>query len=120
MNKYEQAIEILKKYNQEHVITILKKLEKDKKEILINQILLIDFEELEELHESIYEDQYSNLGKIEPIEALNIEDLPKEEIDKYINMGINIVKNNKFAVATMAGRTRNKASDIMDQKVLIR
>ena len=37
-----EVIEILKKYNQEHVINILNKLKGEKKETLINQILLID------------------------------------------------------------------------------
>lgn len=107
MNKLKQVEDILKKYEQEHVIRILNKLEGEKKEQLINQILSIDFDELEELYQTIYEDIYTNLGIINPITALNPDDLIDEEIDKYICKGVEVVKNNKFAVATMAGRTRD-------------
>ena len=37
-----------------------------------------------------------------------------------VSKGVDIVKNNKLAVATMAGRSRNKTSDIWDQKVHIK
>ena len=44
MNKYEQSIELLNKYNQPK---LKKELEKNKNEQLIDQILSIDFEQIE-------------------------------------------------------------------------
>ena len=40
----------------------------------------------------------------------------KEEIGKYKEVGINEIKEGKLAIVTMAGRPRNKTSDIVDQK----
>ena len=46
----EQVIEILKKYNQEHIIEHMKNLDENKKQKLMEQVENIDFEELEELY----------------------------------------------------------------------
>lgn len=102
-NNYKKAIQILKKYNQEHVISFLETSDNDIKEKLINQILKIDFKELKELHEKIFEDIYVDLEELQPIAGVNPDSLPKKKVEELEDIGISIIKNNKFAIATMAG-----------------
>ena len=48
-NKLEQAINILEKNNQLQVAKLIKVLNKEKQEKLVNQVLSIDFEQLNNL-----------------------------------------------------------------------
>lgn len=52
MDKAKDAIEILKTYNQDHIIKLLNKLEGKKKQELIEQIMKIDFQQIHELYEN--------------------------------------------------------------------
>ena len=101
-SKYEQANEILKKYNQEHLLNFYDNLENDKKEELLNQIININFEQLENLYKNINNVQNSK-AEIKPIEYIDKEKLTEEQKEKYYNKGIDIIKQNKFAVVIMAG-----------------
>lgn len=106
-NKYNKAKEILKRYNQNHVIPFLKSLDGTINDNLVDQILKIDFEELKELYDKTFEDLYVDLEELQPIAGVNPDRLTTEELEKYEEIGTDIIKNNKFAVATMAGRSRN-------------
>lgn len=102
-NKYDRAKKILNKYNQKHVIQFLKFPGEIINNELIEQVLSIDFEELKELYNKTFESLYVDLEELQPIAGINPDKLSKEELEKYENIGIEIIKNNKFAVATMAG-----------------
>ena len=52
MDKGEETIQLLKTYNQEHIIKLLNKLEGEKKEELIDQINHIDFHQISELYQN--------------------------------------------------------------------
>ena len=43
MDKVQDIIDLLKMYNQEHIIKLIEKLDKDKKQALIEQLSKIDF-----------------------------------------------------------------------------
>lgn len=101
--KYNEAIEKLKKYNQEHVISILETIEKTKKENLVNQILNLDFKNITNLYEELTKKKEISIDNIEPIKAIKKELLDKEKLDEYIKIGEDIIKSNKFALATMSG-----------------
>ena len=103
MNNYENAKKILEKYNQQQIISIADKMPKEKQEMLAEQVLKIDFEELKELYEKTFEDIYVDLEQLEPIRGVNPDKLPKEKLDEYEQIATKIIKQNKFAVATMAG-----------------
>ena len=103
INKYEKAKKILQKYNQNHVISFLETSNDEIKSKLTEQILKIDFEELKELYNKSFEDIYVDLEELQPITGLNPNKLPAEKLKELEKVGIEIVKNNKFAVATMAG-----------------
>ena len=95
-----KAIQILKKNNQEHIIPFL---ENGKNRILIEQILNIDFNELNKLYKKTCTKLEVKEGEILPICALNPNKISKEEQNKLKNKGIEVIKSNKYAVVTMAG-----------------
>ena len=100
MNKYEEAKRLLKKYNQEE---LLKEVEKNKKEELIEQILQLDFERIEKAKRKIEEKENFKEDKIERIAYVDLEQLSKEEKENYEQIGSSIIKQGKYAVVTMAG-----------------
>ena len=116
MENYNKVIEILKKYNQEHIIKLIDKSNPENKSKLINQVLNIDFEELKELYEKTFEELYIDLEELHPITGVKPEKLSKEELDSYQKVGEELIKKNKFAVATMARRSRYEASDTQGLK----
>ena len=66
-NKYNEAKKILEKYNQTHLLSQYEKLDNEKKECLLNQIINIDFEQLNKLYENIKKGIETGEDKIEPI-----------------------------------------------------
>ncbi len=93
MDKIEEARSVLKKYNQNHI--------KVNSEELAEQILSIDFKKISKLYGKVNEEM--EFEDIKPVKAINPDKLPKEKIDEYVKLGENAVRNNKFAVAVMAG-----------------
>lgn len=103
--KFKQAQEIVSKYHQEHLLKFYDKLEdvKDvKKEELLNQILETDFELLNKLYENINVEKTSE-DKITPIPYVDKAKLTEEELEQYRKKGEEAIKNNKYAIVTMAG-----------------
>ena len=98
-------IDLLKKYNQEHILNYLNMIDEEKKKNLINQIEKINFEELKKLYE------ISNRDNTKAIKGIIIEHIPfvdkykleKERKEALTKIGEDIIKNNKYAVVTMAG-----------------
>lgn len=103
MDNYEKAKSLLKKYNQQQIIAIADKMSEEKKEMLAEQVLKIDFEELKELYNKTFEDLYVDLEELQPIAGINPNKISKEKLKEYEAVGEELIKNNKFAVATMAG-----------------
>lgn len=99
----EKAIEILKKFNQEHIINWMNKLSDEEKNKLVNQILTLNIEQVVDLYNNLSKTFEIGDKKIEKISAIDIDKLPKEEFDNYKNKGIEIIKSGKYAVVTMAG-----------------
>ena len=67
MDKTQETIEILKQYNQEHIVKLLEKLEGNKKEELIKQINNIDFHQISELYDNAQRPVEIKENKIESI-----------------------------------------------------
>ena len=112
-NKLNKATEILKKYDQTHVIPFL---ENGANVKLIEQVLTIDFDKLKRLYNKTNSNNNVKIKELKPVAAVNPNKLTQEEFEKIENIGIEIIKNNKYAVCTMAGRTRNKTSDTLGQR----
>ena len=113
---FELAKNILKKYSQEHLLCLYDELNEEEKSKLIEQILNINFEEILNLYNNSMKDDNFSFKTISPLRHFEKSRLTKEQIDYYTSLGEKIIYNNQYAVITMAGRTRNKASDIMVQK----
>ena len=102
MDKYNKCKNILKKYNQEHLLDFYDLLDDNKKEQLLNQILNIDFEEIVQLYKNSYIEPEIH-DEITPIAYFDRTKLSEEEIDYYHEIGLESIKNKEFAVITLAG-----------------
>ena len=103
MDKTKDAIEILKTYNQDHIIKLLDKLEGEKKQELIDQIMKIDFNQIHELYENTKKEIEIKENKIEAIKYVDKSKLTKEEKENLDKLGEDVIKKGEYAVVTMAG-----------------
>ena len=105
MNKsdLENSMKILKKYNQEHLLNFYDSLTDEEKDILIRQILSIDFDEIFSLYDKSMTDNFSLTQKVTPLPYIDKYSISEHDIKLYKSIGEEIIKNNQFAVVTMAG-----------------
>ncbi len=103
MNKEETVIKTLKKFNQEHIISWMNKLEENEKNKLIEQILNLNIEQVIDLYNNLNKTFEIGNKKIEKITAIDLNKLEDEDFKKYKNIGIDIIKAGQYAVITMAG-----------------
>lgn len=103
MDKEEEAISLLRQYNQKHIIKLLKKLDEEKKQELIEQINKIDFQQIMELYDNTKKDIEIKENKIESIKYYDKQRLEKEQKEKWDKIGKEIIQNGEYAVITMAG-----------------
>ena len=101
--KYEAALNSLKKYGQEHILRNYENLNEDEKEKMLNQILTIDLNQINDLYESTKKAVSFANDKIEPIDYVDKSSLTEEELKKYNQLGEDAIKQGKYAVVTMAG-----------------
>jgi len=83
-DRIEQAKKILNKYNQGHVIQLIEKHSGSMQEEILNQILSIDFDELDELYKRAAESVEIDTSTLEPITAIFSEMLSEEERKSYV------------------------------------
>ncbi len=103
MDKMQDTIELLKIYHQEHIIKLLKKLEPNKKEELIEQINHIDFHLMMELYENTKKEIEIKENKIEEITYLDKAKLSPEQKEEFDMLGEVAIRKGEYAVVTMAG-----------------
>ena len=103
MDKNQETIELLKTYNQDHIINLLHKLNEKQKEELIKQINKIDFHQIMELYNNTKKEIGIKENKIEAISYLDKEKLTKKEKEKFDELGESTIVSGKYAVVTMAG-----------------
>ena len=103
MDKVQDTIDILKMYNQEHIIKLIEKLDEDKKQGLIEQISKIDFHQLKELYDNTKKEIEIKENKIEPLPYLDKKKLSEEQKGEFQRLGEAILEKGEYAVVTMAG-----------------
>ena len=103
MDREKEAIDKLKEYGQNHIVNILEKLDETKKQELIEQINKIDFHQMMELYQNTKKEIEFKENKIEPVPYLDKAKLTKEQREEFDKLGEEVVKNNQYAVVTMAG-----------------
>lgn len=101
--KYLAAKEKLEKYNQEQLLNYYDKLDSEQKTKLLNQILTIDFAQINDLYEQTKNIIDFSNDIIEPIEFIDKAKLSNEDLNKYNKIGEETIKAGKYAVVTMAG-----------------
>ena len=103
VDKIQDVIDLLKIYHQEHVIKLLEQLEGKEKEDLIEQINKIDFHQIMELYDNTKKELEIKENKIENISYLDKAKLSKEQKEEFEALGEIAIRNNEYAVVTMAG-----------------
>ncbi len=99
IEKFEQTKKILKEQLQEQILEYPIR----NKEEFTSEVLKIDFEELNKLYNKAIKNKKVKNSKIEPIPYIEKDKLSEEEKEHYKKIGENIIKNNEYAVVTMAG-----------------
>ena len=103
MDKMQDVTKQLEFYKQEHIIKLLHRINEKEKKELIDQISKIDFNQIMELYNNTKKELEIKENKIENISYLDKEKLSKEQKEEFESLGENIIKNNQYAVVTMAG-----------------
>lgn len=78
------------------------------KEKVAEELLKVDFNQLNTLYKKAVKNEQAINKKIEPIKYIDKSNLLKEEKEKYEKIGEKIIQNNQYAVVTMAGGQRHK------------
>lgn len=102
MNESE-IINKLKEYEQTRTLKILENIDEENRKKVIEQLKDINFPQLKELYNNIKEEAEVDVGELKPIKSLNPAKITKEEKEAFEEIGANVVRANKFAVATMSG-----------------
>lgn len=103
MNKYRSVVKLLRKYNQEQVLAFYNTLPKEEKELLLDQVLNIDFEKLISLYNEFQKDVSYTDAVITPLEHVEETKLSSYIKSKYVKKGEEIIENGGLAVITLAG-----------------
>ena len=103
MENYELISNKLKKYNQEQILDYIDKLDDKQKAEIEEQILKLDFDLITKLYEGTKTKQEINQSEIEPINYINKAKLTDSEKEELEAIGADIIKNNQYAIVTMAG-----------------
>ena len=101
--EFHSAKKTLKKYGQEYLLSFYDELEDSQKEMLLRQILSIDFDQITNLYKNSYIEDTLNLDAITPLPYIDKAKLSAAEISQYEQIGINAIKNGEFAVVTLSG-----------------
>ncbi len=99
----EEAIAILQRYGQNHLLNFLPLLNEEEIHNLEEQILHIDFEQLQKLYEKSKQSDMLEEKKIEHIPYIDKEKLSPQELKELEEVGKKIILEQKYAVVTMAG-----------------
>ena len=103
MKELEQTKQRLQENNQEQIVKEIEKMSQEDQEKIIKQINKINFAEVNKLYNLAKQNHKINGGKIEPINYIDKEKLTKEDEENAKKIGEKIIKNNQYAIVTMAG-----------------
>jgi UDP-N-acetylglucosamine pyrophosphorylase len=101
----DEVNKILKENNQEHLLRYINLANDDQKKTLIDEIKGIDFTNLKRLYNTSKMNNEEKLRgeKIEHISYVDKYKLSNDEAKRLEKIGNDIIKNNQYAVVTMAG-----------------
>ncbi|MBP3216913.1 MAG: UTP--glucose-1-phosphate uridylyltransferase [Lachnospiraceae bacterium] len=99
MFTYEQALEKLQKYGQEHALRHYDELNEEEKRALLDQIEGLDFSMIHYVHDR---DELPARGEISPLGAMEIPEI-EEKKEHFLQIGIDAVKHTKVGAVLLAG-----------------
>ena len=99
----EKVKSILHEYDQEHLLFFYDELSDDQKEMLLDQILKIDFKQIMTLYNDSFADNNLDMSTVSPISHFEKDLFSEEDCKKFYSIGEAVIKSNSFAVVTMAG-----------------
>lgn len=99
----KNIIELLNKYNQEHIVKLMKILSEEQKEEIEKDIKSIDLDKILKLFEELKTPKQFSSENIVPLKANLKEKIIPEKLKEITKKGEDIIKNGKYAVATVAG-----------------
>lgn len=102
-DKLNTVREILKKYNQEHLLQFYSELTENQKSDLLNQILDIDFEQILHLYEKSKLDVLDSTEEIEPLTCVDKASISNSKKKTLYSLGTKAIKSGKVGVITLAG-----------------
>ena len=102
-DKLKKAEYILSTYGQEHLLKFYDELDDFHKDLLLNQILRLDFKQIFTLYDNSMKDDSIQPNEVSPINHFEKNRFTKDEISYYTSIGEAIIKSGSFAVVTMAG-----------------
>ena len=103
MDKVQDTIDLLKIYNQEHIIKLLEKFDENEKQVLVEQIRKIDVHLLKDLYDNTKKEIEIKENKIEPLPYLDKKKLSEEQKEEFQRLGEAVLEKGEYAVVTMAG-----------------
>lgn len=101
--KYIAAENVLKKFHQEHLLSQYNKLNPEQQAKLLDEILTLNFNQVDELYKRINQTVDFNSSKIEPTKHTDKSKMSEEELKHYEEIGLKAIKEGKLAAVTMAG-----------------
>lgn len=102
-NELCTAIDIVKKYGQEHLLNFYDELNVLQKKKLLNQISLIDFDYINHLFQNLENPLAIEESRISPMAYKTKSRMSFSELAMYCSLGEDILYNNELAIITLAG-----------------
>lgn len=102
-DKLNRVKELLKKYEQEHLLQFYPELTESQRAHLLNQILNIDFSQILSLYDNDNNPIPGSSENIEPIRYVVKDNLTPNILKQYTHAGIKAIKSGKVGVITLAG-----------------
>ncbi len=101
--KFKETYEMLKIYNQEHLLAFFNELDINKQKHLLNQIDRIDFSKILKLYDNSMINRDVLFENISPLKYYEKKDFSNSQLSTITQIGEDIIKSSQFAVVTMAG-----------------
>ena len=99
MFTYEQALEKLTKYGQEHALRHFDELNEQEQRALLDQIEGLDFSMIHFVHDR---DELPARGEISPLGAMELDEIEANK-EKFFRIGVDAVKQTKVGAVLLAG-----------------
>ncbi|SUM34360.1 UDP-N-acetylglucosamine pyrophosphorylase [Staphylococcus gallinarum] len=98
----------LEKYNQAHLIEFEKMMSSNEKEQLANKVDSLNLSNIRDLYEDLYVNKQviDDVTEVDEVKYEVKNTLSESLLNEYESIGIDAIKNGKFAVLLMAGGQR--------------